>query len=196
MKSRSRYSAPISTPFPARPEQPRPRRLPKLRLTRPSDSTIRLLLRTLAGIAFVTLGQMKFFDSILLGTDAVSLPQGPEGFAQYLAAIGIPFPLLNAYMVCFVEMLCGVGLLLSAFMPRPALATRLTAFPLFMDMVVALVTVGVPNLLGHPVMLDGVAVTNQAWRFPLEGALLAITLMLLVRPMARREPEVVPVMAT
>ena len=55
-------------------------------------------------------------------------------------------------------------------------------------------TQGVPNLLGHPVMMNGVAVTNQAWRFPLEFSLLLITLMLVVRPLARRrEPVMVPV---
>jgi uncharacterized membrane protein YphA (DoxX/SURF4 family) len=169
----------------------------KIRFTRPADSTVRLLLRVAAGVVFITLGQMKFFDSILLGTDAVTLPQGPEGFAQYLAAIGVPFPLLNAYMVCLLEMICGVGLVLSAFLPMPAITTRLAALPLVGDMVVALVTVGVPNLLGHPVMLEGVAVTHQAWRLPLELSLLLITLMLLIKPLARRESlEPVPVPST
>jgi uncharacterized membrane protein YphA (DoxX/SURF4 family) len=204
MKYRSRYSAPVSTAVPARPEEVRTRRAPraratisKLLFTRPADSTVRLALRAIAGIVFVTLGQMKFFDSILLGTSAVTLPQGPEGFAQYLAAIGVPFPLLNAYMVCLVEMICGVGLLLSAFLPMPSILTRLAALPLFLDMVVATATVGLRNLLGHPVMMDGVAVTNQAWRLPLEAGLLLITLLLLWRPLASREPpEAVPVPST
>jgi putative oxidoreductase len=161
---------------------------------RPADSPLRLALRVAAAVAFVTLGQMKFFDSILLGTDAVVLPDGPTGFAQYLAAIGVPFPLLSAYMVCLVEMLCGVGLVLSAFLPAPGILTRLTALPLFVDMAVATVTVGIPNLLGHPVMLDGVAVTNQIWRLPLEAGLLAAMIYLLVRPLPRRrEPELVSV---
>jgi putative oxidoreductase len=147
---------------------------------------VRLALRALAGLIFVTLGQMKFFDSILLGTQAVSLPLGPEGFAEYLAAIGVPFPLLNAYLVCGVEMLCGVGLVMSAFLPAPALLTRLCALPLAGDMTVALLTVGIPNLLGRPVLLHGVAVTTQAWRLPLELCLLLFMLWLLVRPLARR----------
>jgi uncharacterized membrane protein YphA (DoxX/SURF4 family) len=169
----------------------------RLSFLRPTDSTLRLVLRAAAMIAFVTLGQMKFFDSILLGTDAVVLPDGPEGFAQYLAAIGVPFPLLNAYMVCILEMLCGVGLLATAFLPKPAILTRLAALPLFADMVVATITVGIPNLMGNPVMMDGVAVTNQIWRLPLEFSLLAITLMLVVRPLARsREPVMVPVAST
>jgi putative oxidoreductase len=201
MKSRARYSTALSTPFPAHAEQARTLNAPRVRTVRstlsflqPADSTLRLVLRVAAMIAFVTLGQMKFFDSILLGTDAVVLPQGPEGFAQYLAAIGVPFPLLNAYMVCILEMICGVGLVATAFMPKPSILTRLAALPLFIDMMVATITVGVPNLMGNPVMLDGVAVTNQIWRFPLEFSLLAITLMLVVRPLARRrEPAVVTV---
>jgi hypothetical protein len=100
-------------------------------------------------------------------------------------------------MVCILEMICGVGLMATAFLPKPAILTRLAALPLFIDMMVATITVGVPNLMGNPVMLDGVAVTHQIWRFPLEASLVAITLMLLVRPLARRrEPAVVPLVST
>jgi uncharacterized membrane protein YphA (DoxX/SURF4 family) len=205
MKASAQYSNPVSTPFPAhaqgantlRSVPPARSTQSLLRFIRPSDSTLRLVLRAAAMIAFVTLGQMKFFDSILLGTDAVTLPDGPEGFAQYLAAIGVPFPLLNAYMVCILEMICGVGLLVTAFLPKAAILTRLAALPLFFDMVVATITVGLRNLMGNPVILDGVAVTNQVWRLPLELSLLAITLMLLVKPLARRsEPSMVPVVST
>ena len=204
MKAVAQHSTPVSTPFPAHAEGDNAlRSVPPARSTqslrrfiRPADSTLRLILRAAAMIAFVTLGQMKLFDSILLGTDAVTLPQGPEGFAQYLAAIGVPFPLLNAYMVCILEMVCGVGLLMTAFLPKPSILTRLAALPLFFDMVVATLTVGLRNLMGNPVMLDGVAVTNQVWRLPLELSLLAITLMLLVKPLARREPTLVPVAST
>ena len=203
MKSRARYSTAVSTPSPARPEEVRTRRLPHarsvrstIRALRPSDSTLGLVLRAAAMIAFVTLGQMKFFDGILLGTDAVTLPQGPEGFAPYLAAIGVPFPLLNAYMVCILEMVCGVGLLMTAFLPKASILTRLAALPLFFDMVVATLTVGLRNLMGNPVMMDGIAVTNQVWRLPLELSLLAITLILLVKPLARREATLVPVAST
>lgn len=205
MKSRARYSTPVPAAFPAHSEPGRaPRRVrhtrsvsSRLSFLKPADSTLRLVLRVAAMVAFVTLGQMKFFDSILLGTDAVVLPNGPEGFAQYLAAIGVPFPLLNAYMVCILEMICGVALVATAFLPKPSILTRLAALPLFFDMLVATITVGIPNLMGHPVMMDGVAVTNQIWRFPLEFSLLAITLLLVVRPLARRaEPSMVPVAST
>jgi uncharacterized membrane protein YphA (DoxX/SURF4 family) len=205
MKAVAQHSTPVSTPFPTHAEGANALRSePPARSTqslpsfiRPSDSTLRLILRAAAMIAFVTLGQMKLFDSILLGTDAVTLPQGPEGFAQYLAAIGVPFPLLNAYMVCILEMVCGVGLLMTAFLPKPSILTRLAALPLFFDMVVATLTVGLRNLMGNPVMLGGVAVTNQVWRLPLELSLLAITLMLVVKPLARRsEPSMVPVAST
>ena len=204
MKYRSRYPAPVSAAFPAHAEEVRTRHAPRARpasswrrAMEPADSPLRLTLRVAAALVFVTLGQMKFFDSILLGTDAVTLPQGPGGFAQYLAAIGVPFPLLNAYMVCILEMVCGVGLLMTAFLPKASILTRLAALPLFFDMVVATLTVGLRNLMGNPVMLDGVAVTNQVWRLPLELSLLAITLMLVVKPLARRsEPSMVPVAST
>lgn len=196
MKSRSRYASPVlpsrSLEYaPARTRPPvrtahtpaRARRLP-----RPADSAPRLLLRVVAGLFFITFGYMKFFDSILLGTEAVSLPAGPAGFALYLEAVGVPFPLLNAYVVCLVEMVCGAGLILSAFLPAPALLTRLSALPLSVAMAVAVLTVGVRNLVGHPVLMNGVPVTAQAWRLPLELGLLLITLLLLWRPLPSRRP--------
>lgn len=159
---------------------------PALRLPRPADSTTRMALRLVAGFFFFTFGYMKFFDTIMLGTEAVSLPQGPIGFALYLEAVGVPFPLLNAYVVCLVEMLCGVGLVLSPFLPAPSLLTRLCALPLTVAMAVAVITVGVRNLLGHPVLLNGVPVTAQFWRLPLEFMLLLISVLLLWRPQASR----------
>ena len=185
-------SSSLSAPLPAlsgeaQPQRPQRTLLAphKALLPRPADTPVRLVLRALAGLAFVTLGQMKFFDSILLGTQAVSLPPGPEGFALYLSAIGVPFPLLNAYLVCLVEMICGVGLLLSAFLPAPALLTRLCALPLVGDMTVATLTVGLRNALGDPVLLEGIPVTQQFWRLPLEVSLLLITVLMLWRPLPR-----------
>ncbi len=157
-----------------------------LRLPRPTESSLRMMLRLVAGFFFFTFGYVKFFDTIALGTTAVTLPVGPVGFALYLEAVGVPFPLLNAYMVCWVEMVLGVGLVLSPFLPVSALLTRLCALPLAGDMVVALVTVGVPNLMGNPVLLDGVPVTTQLWRFPLELMLLLISVLLLWKPLASR----------
>jgi putative oxidoreductase len=155
------------------------------RPSRSRELPLRFTLRVAAGFTFFLLGSMKFFDSILLGTEAISLPDGPAGFAQYLAAIGVPLPLLSAYLVCLVEILCGLGLLLSVFLPAPALLTRLCALPLFMDMTVATLTVGLRNLLGDPVRMEGIAVTTQAWRLPLEVALLVTALLFLWRPLPR-----------
>jgi uncharacterized membrane protein YphA (DoxX/SURF4 family) len=154
-----------------------------LRLPKSADTLARVALRAAAGTVFITLGYLKFFDSIHLGTDAVVIPSGPEGFAQYLAAIGVPFPLFNAYMVCWVEMICGLGLLLSSFLPASGHLTRLCALPLAGDMIVALATVGIPNLLGHPVMMEGVAVTTQSWRLPLEVIQLVIVMIFLWKPL-------------
>lgn len=156
-----------------------------------AESRGRFLLRIFAGLVFIFLGQAKFFDSIHLGTAAISLPRGPEGFALYLSAIGVPFPLFNAYLVCLAEILCGALLLISPFLLQPysSYATRLAALPLMVDMIVATLTVGVPNALGHPVRIHDIAVTEQPWRLPLEVCLLVITLYLLVRPLPRLQPE-------
>ncbi|QSQ27067.1 DoxX family protein [Pyxidicoccus parkwayensis] len=151
------------------------------------ESPHRFALRVIAGVVFVFLGEVKFFASIHLGTDAVVLPRGPEGFAIYLGAIGVPFPLFNAYLVCWVEMVCGIFLMLAAFLPRSTSVhiTRLTALPLMVDMLVAFFTVGLPNALGHPVRVNHIAVTTQVWRLPLELALLLITFYLMLNPIPR-----------
>jgi putative oxidoreductase len=161
-----------------------PARERALRLPRPAESTVRMGLRVVAAFFFLWFGYLKFFDSIMLGTAAVSLPPGPAGFALYLEAVGVPFPLLNAYVVCLVEMLCGVGLVLSPFLPAPSLLTRLSALPLTAAMAVAVLTVGLRNLLGNPVLLNGIPVTAQAWRLPLELLLLLIAALMLWRPLS------------
>lgn len=194
MKSLNKYEVPVlpsrfleKAPAPARVVPlPAPAQARALRLPRPADTTIRMALRLVAGFFFFTFGYMKFFDTIMLGTEAVSLPVGPTGFALYLEAVGVPFPLLNAYVVCWVEMLCGVGLVFSPFLPAPALLTRLCALPLTAAMAVAVVTVGLRNLVGNPVLLDGVPITAQVWRLPLEFLLLLITALLLWKPLSSR----------
>ncbi len=183
MKSLSQYE------FPARASDR------ALRLPRPAETTARMALRMVAGFFFFTFGYVKFFDTIMLGTEAVSLPVGPTGFALYLEAVGVPFPLLNAYVVCWVEMLCGVGLVLSPFLPAPALLTRLFALPLAAAMTVAVLTVGLRNLVGNPVLLNGVPVTAQFWRLPLELVLLLITVLLLWRPLPSRYLDLRPSLA-
>ncbi|MFP2932358.1 DoxX family protein [Pyxidicoccus sp. 3LG] len=164
------------------------------RFPKPADTPLRLSLRAASALVFFVLGYLKFFEAMPLGTDAVTVPVGVEGFGMYLAAIGVPFPLLNAYLVCLVEMLCGAGLLLSAFLPAPARLTRLNALPLFIDMTVAFITVGLANALGDPVTMNGIAVTEQAWRLPTEVALWLVTLLLLWKPIPRStvSPALVP----
>ncbi len=158
-----------------------------LLLPKSADTPVRLSLRAMACVVFFALGYIKFFHGMPLGTAAISLPPGVDGFGVYLAAIGVPFPLFNAYLVCLVEMTCGVGLLLSAFLPAPALLTRLTALPLFIAMTVAILTVGLANALGAPVTVKGIAVTQQSWRFPVEVGLWLIALLLLWRPVPRSQ---------
>lgn len=160
-------------------------RAPGPRFPKSADTPLRLSLRAMACLVFFALGYIKFFNGMPLGTDAVLLPPGVDGFGVYLAAIGVPFPRFNAYLVCLVEMTCGVGLLLSAFLPAPAVLTRLTALPLFIAMTVALITVGLANAFGAPVTVNGIAVTQQAWRFPVEVGLWLIALLLLWRPLPR-----------
>lgn len=61
-----------------------------------------------------------------------------NAMAEWFASIGIPFPLLNAYMAGTTE-ITGVVLLTLGFM------TRLISIPLIVVMLVAIFTVHLPN---------------------------------------------------
>lgn len=195
MKSRRRSAVhAVPTVVPSRPSE---RQAPSIRRVRPVQRTAwveqvpetpgRRPLRDVPGVIFLAFGLMKAFAStfpFLVGAPDLVVASGPEGFARLLTGLGVPFPLFNAWMVILVEVLCGMGLILSAWMPATALLTRLCALPLAVNMLVAL-SVGVRQVQGNPVVLDGLPVMNQAWRLPLEVGLLAAMVYLLWRPVAR-----------
>jgi uncharacterized membrane protein YphA (DoxX/SURF4 family) len=154
----------------------------------PETTPGRMQLRGVAGVLFIVFGLMKAFDTtlpILVGAPALHVNTGPEGFAQLLTGLGVPFPLLNAWMVIAVEILCGLGLILGGWLPATKLITRLSALPLAIDMVVAL-AIGLRQVQGNPVILDGLPVMNQFWRLPLELGLLLGMAYLLWKPAAPR----------
>lgn len=63
---------------------------------------------------------------------------GIDSVAEWFGSMGIPFPLLNAYMAASTEALGVVLLTLGLF-------TRLISIPLIIVMIVAIVTVHLPN---------------------------------------------------
>ncbi|MEM1445798.1 MAG: DoxX family protein [Planctomycetota bacterium] len=79
-----------------------------------------LLARVTVGGLFVFHGSAKFAAGI-------------DGFAGYLDSLGVPFPLLNAYLAAGTEVLAGTALALGLF-------TRLSALPLAFTMAVAFFT--------------------------------------------------------
>lgn len=159
-----------------------------------AEAPVRAVLRAFAGLVFLYLGALKIsvktFEYPILGTRGLDLASGPGGFAQYLAAAGVPLPEASAYLVVLVEVLCGLGLILGVFMPLAQLLTRLFAVALAVDMLVAIGSTGVRNLIGHPVLLQGVPAMSQAWRFPLEVGLLGVMSYFLIRPVFRQLPLV------
>ncbi len=150
-----------------------------------ADSPYRVCLRAAAGMIFFLFGMKKLLGSISLGTTLVHLPEGPQGFAVYLAAVGVPFPLFNAYMVLAVEILGGLGLMFGICIGMSRHITRLLALSLMGDMGVATLLVGLRNFMNHPVVINGVPVTDQLWRMPLELGLLVCMMYFTVYPLAR-----------
>ncbi len=86
-------------------------------------------LRLGVGIIFAAHGWQKFSG-------------GLDGVAQFFGGVGIPLPEVSAFIVAFVELIGGIGLILGVF-------TRYWALLLSIVMIVAIFTVKLPNgLLG------------------------------------------------
>ena len=96
----------------------------------PPDTAPRstILIRLMAGSVFFWEGVMKFVFPATLGVGRFT-------------KLGIPFPGLMATFVGWVEIVGGLMLI-------AGLLTRLTAVPLLIDMVVAMLTTKVPLYLG------------------------------------------------
>lgn len=108
-----------------------------------------LLMRISAGVIFAAHGAQKLFGSFGGG--------GLEGTAQWMASIGLQPGYLMALAAGSAEFVGGIALLLG-------LLTRPAAFVLAMTMLVAVITVHLPN---------GLFLSNNGYEFGL--ALLAIT---------------------
>lgn len=100
----------------------------RLTLSRKLDVAT-LLVRLMIGAVFLSEGIQKF-----LFPDAV-------GVGRFVT-IGIPAPEIMAPFVGVIEIVCG-GMLLMG------LCTRLAAFPLIVDMLVAIATTKIPILMQH-----------------------------------------------
>ena len=92
------------------------------------------ILRVVVGIVFLVHGFQKLF---LMGFD---------GVAGMMEGLGVPGPGLFAVIVTLVELLGGLSLILGLF-------TRFAAIPLAVDMLVATLTVHLPN--GFSVLPNG-----------------------------------------
>lgn len=118
--------------------------------------------RFLTGLIFVFAGVGKALLPVLipaLGLDAPSFP-------EVLREIGIPFPVLSAALVCALEIVGGLSLTNGKW-------AKLFIPLLAMDMLGAILSVGLPASLGTPIIVEGIAIGSESWRLPLEGGLLA-----------------------
>jgi putative oxidoreductase len=84
-----------------------------------------IALRAIVGFGFMQHGYAK-------------LARGPDDFAHILAALGVPFPALLAWGTIFVELIGGLAILSGAFV-------ALASLPMAIVLVVAIVTVHIPN---------------------------------------------------
>lgn len=117
-------------------------------------------MRVAVGLVFLAIGIAKFVRPLAPG-----LPIGIEGFELLLVEVGVPFAGLQAWAITLLEIGGGLALVLNLF--TPIAATLLAA-----EMAVAFVTVGLPAILGQPVLVQGIVIGAEAWRQPLELGLL------------------------
>jgi putative oxidoreductase len=99
------------------------------KLLAPSPPRAVVLVRLAIAFVFVTEGLQKFLDPDALGVGRFT-------------KIGIPYADITAPAVGAIEIACGALILIGLF-------TRLAAFALLIDMVVAIVSTKVPILLGY-----------------------------------------------
>jgi putative oxidoreductase len=83
-----------------------------------------LLLRLAVGAGFIMHGWAK-------------LSRGPEGFSVVLHTLGIPLPLLSAWLTTLVELIGGAAIVAGAFVP-------LAVLPMAFVLLTALFTVHLP----------------------------------------------------
>jgi uncharacterized membrane protein YphA (DoxX/SURF4 family) len=105
------------------------RQMPTDRVIAPRAPAAVVLLRLAIAFVFITEGLQKFMSPEALG-------------AGRFLKIGIPYPEIVAPGVAGVEILAGVLVLIGLF-------TRLAAFALVVDMLVAIASTKVPILLGY-----------------------------------------------
>jgi putative oxidoreductase len=93
----------------------------------PSSNSARswalLPLRVIVGVGFLVHGMAKWH-------------RGPDKFAKLLQLIGTPSPLATAWLVTGLEVLGGLAIIIGAFV-------LLASIPLFISMVVAMLTIHV-----------------------------------------------------
>ena len=82
-----------------------------------------LPLRVIVGVGFLAHGMAKWH-------------RGPDKFAKLLQLIGTPSPLVTAWLVTGLEVLGGLAIIIGAFV-------LLASIPLFISMVVAMLTIHV-----------------------------------------------------
>ena len=117
-----------------------------------------LLLRIVLGIIFIVHGYPKLFKKDF----------GPRGFSGFLKNIGVPSPLLFAYVVAIVEFFGGALLIIGLF-------TRLSAIAIAINMFVAIWKVKGKTGLVTKVMEGG-----WAGGYELDLALMIMAIVLII----------------
>jgi uncharacterized membrane protein YphA (DoxX/SURF4 family) len=104
----------------------------------------------------------------------LAIPERAPGFASVLQVLGAPLPQVLGWGIPLLEVV-GAWCLYTRHFERVAAAL------LALDMAGAIVTVGIPGLLGRPVRVGELSIGAEPWRLPLEASLLLVCLRIAAR---------------
>lgn len=106
---------------------------------------------------------------ILAGTFKLLVP-----FSEVLAQMNVPLPEFAGRAIPLLEIIGGTALLAHRFVPQKVV--RVLSLLLAVNMMFAILLVGVPGLLGRAHRVQNHEIGNEAWRVPLEIVLFISTL--------------------
>jgi len=118
-----------------------------------------------AGVLFILAGTFK----LLAPAPEGSTPFASRAFAQMLLQTGVPLPLVFAVAIPALEIIGGISLISGK-------GKRIFAALLALDMIGAIFLVGIPGKSGRVFSIGETKIGGEAWRLPLEIALLLLML--------------------
>lgn len=138
---------------------------------------------------------MRFYKTVRVFTGALFLltgafklfALGPRSFASALQTLGVPFSQVFGVFVPLLEIIGGLVLVMARPKRGHAVAVAASSALLAVDMLVAILLVGLPGRMGRAWSVGSVRVGQEPWRLPLEIGMLGACVYLFLRAIRDQE---------